>query len=435
MAKNSEGEKTGGEGASSKAPEPPAAAPGGPSKPVGPPLVVAGRRLERLLGGGYAAAFSSSSSPPSVAAPASPAARASPAATLASAVEAVLHSNPPKIVRRWLGTSSGTATAATLSDVVQAAQTLLDPEGVAARGRSILEALSTEEEVGEGAAMDVDAGDDGTKEAGEGRGGKSAPAFLKAAAREVEAYLLSLAIRILLQKDASQAWSVSTESLSILTGHMDRAAKITALAGAAGALGGDSASGSKGLEPLLARLFRYRCLVAAKLVGGGKIQLDAEALRSELITAYRLACLRRDVDTQSTVLNLILQELLNADQSELLKPPVAFPHFIHSCASFSPCPCAYHPHTFSPARGPLYTKTLFVPPPFWQSSKHTSSFPTPPFPMQPLTTSSAAIFTTPAASRLFVSNTLLPSLTCRSVYVRPLPTPGWVFALLLSGSS
>jgi hypothetical protein len=55
--------------------------------------------------------------------------------------------------------------------------------------------------------------------------------------------------------------------------------------------------------------------VAEKIAADGMV--DAEALRSELVTAHRLACLRRDVDTQSTVLNLLLRELLAADQGEL----------------------------------------------------------------------------------------------------------------------
>jgi len=295
-------------------------------KVVVPPLIAAGKRLERLLGGGKATAAATASSAKDGT---SGGGSSGGAATLTSTVEAVLHSNPPKIVRRWLGTSSGAAKDAALTDVVGAADALLDPAGAAGRGREVLLSLGIAPPP---AAMDVE-GDEEEKKSDDDDGGKkagSAPAYLVAAAREVEAYLLCLAIRLLLHSadagDAAKAWTVSGGALDILLGHMDAAAAATARAGAAGALGGATASsggasscgglGSKGLEPLLARLYRYRCLVAEKLGGDGTV--DAEALRSELVTAHRLACLRRDVDTQSTVLNLLLRELLAADQGELI---------------------------------------------------------------------------------------------------------------------
>lgn len=290
-------------------------------KVVVPPLIAAGKRLERLLGGGKAATAATSSSTKD---------GTSSGATLTSTVEAVLHSNPPKIVRRWLGTSSGAAKDAALTDVVGAADALLDPAGAAGRGREVLLSLGVAPPP---AAMDVD-GEEEEKKSDDDEDDKKAaagPTYLVAAAREVEAYLLSLAIRLLLQSadagDAAKAWTVSGAALEILRGHMDAAAAATARAGAAGALGGASTGssggasssvgglGSKGLEPLLARLYRYRCLVAEKIAAEGTV--DAEALRSELVTAHRLACLRRDVDTQSTVLNLLLRELLAADQGEL----------------------------------------------------------------------------------------------------------------------
>ncbi len=303
-------------------------------KVVVPPLIAAGKRLERLLGGGKAATAATSSSTKDGTSSGGGGAGGLPgtgsAATLTSTVEAVLHSNPPKIVRRWLGTSSGAAKDAALTDVVGAADALLDPAGAAGRGREVLLSLGVAPPP---AAMDVD-GEEEEKKSDDDEDDKKAaagPTYLVAAAREVEAYLLSLAIRLLLQSadagDAAKAWTVSGAALEILRGHMDAAAAATARAGAAGALGGASTGssggasssvgglGSKGLEPLLARLYRYRCLVAEKIAADGTV--DAEALRSELVTAHRLACLRRDVDTQSTVLNLLLRELLAADQGEL----------------------------------------------------------------------------------------------------------------------
>ena len=300
---------------------------------VVPPLIAAGKRLERLLGGGKkATAAASPSTKDGTSAGGAGGLPGTGSATLTSTVEAVLHSNPPKIVRRWLGTSSGAAKDATLTDVVGAADALLDPAGAAGRGREVLLSLGVAPPP---AAMDVD-GDEEEKKSDDDDGEKEAasgPTYLVAAAREVEAYLLSLAIRLLLQSadagDAAKAWTVSGAALDILRGHMDAAAAATARAGAAGALGGATGSsagassggglGSKGLEPLLARLYRYRCLVAEKLGADGTV--DAEALRSELVTAHRLACLRRDVDTQSTVLNLLLRELLAADQGEFWLRP------------------------------------------------------------------------------------------------------------------
>jgi len=72
------------------------------------------------------------------------------------------------------------------------------------------------------------------------------------------------------------------------------------------------------------------------------MQLDAEALRSELITAYRLACLRRDVDTQCTVLNLILQELLNADQIEQAHKLLSNSTFPDAASNNQLCRYLYH---------------------------------------------------------------------------------------------
>lgn len=301
-----------------------------------PPLIAAGKRLERLLGGKTTNAASTSTSSASATTTTQPHGLPGTgnAATLTSTVEAVLHSNPPKIVRRWLGTSSGAAKDATLDDVVKAGGALLDPAGVAARGREVLIALAPTAAAASSsdaaATMDVDGEE--KKDDSAADAAAAAPVYLVAAAREVEAYLLSLAIRLLLSSPtdaaadgAQKAWGVSGAALDILRGHMDAAARATARAGAAGALGGQDATkasgtggggggglGSKGLEPLLARLYRYRCLVAERCA------VDTEALRSELVAAHRLACLRRDVDTQSTVLNLLLRELLAADQGMFL---------------------------------------------------------------------------------------------------------------------
>ncbi len=83
----------------------------------------------------------------------------------------------------------------------------------------------------------------------------------------------------------------------------------TAMEGFAGLLAGPG-----GLYPLQARLLRYRSLTMESLTDvAQKTGLIAEK-RNELATRHRMACLRRDADVSSTVLNLMLRDLLNADQ-------------------------------------------------------------------------------------------------------------------------
>jgi hypothetical protein len=38
--------------------------------------------------------------------------------------------------------------------------------------------------------------------------------------------------------------------------------------------------------------------------------------KGELVNAHRLAVIRKDVDTQAVLLNIMLRDLLNANQSE-----------------------------------------------------------------------------------------------------------------------
>jgi hypothetical protein len=81
-----------------------------PALPPTPPLEAAARRLERLLGGGV------------------------------SDKDRLVHtySNPSKIVKRWLGTSSGATGSATMADISAAASSLLDPAGKCAAGRQLI---------------------------------------------------------------------------------------------------------------------------------------------------------------------------------------------------------------------------------------------------------------------------------------------------------
>lgn len=222
--------------------------------PPTPPLEAAARRLERLLGGGVADK------------------------------DRLVHtySNPAKIVKRWLGTSSGAAGNATMGDISAAASTLLDPSGRCAVGREfILKAT--------GESMDTEPSQE--------------PKYLTSASdREIETWLLSLAVR-LLWKDQKYAegFALSQKGISLLMGHLEGARVVTGM--------GASISS---LFPLLARIYRYRSLNADSLVTSDPAL--AADLRQDMVRAHGMACLRRDVDTQATLLNLMLHDLLNASQ-------------------------------------------------------------------------------------------------------------------------
>ena len=75
-----------------------------------PPLEAAARRLERLLSAEQVLDF---------------------------------YTNPVKVVRRWLGTSSGAAGQATADDIARAAVQLLDPTTAASSGRALLLAYAS----------------------------------------------------------------------------------------------------------------------------------------------------------------------------------------------------------------------------------------------------------------------------------------------------
>lgn len=228
-----------------------------------PPLEAAARRLERLLGGGL------------------------------SEKDRMMHtfSNPGKVVRRWLGTASGAAGGATLEDISAAAAKLLDPNGPCGEGRTLLGAAQAP------AAMDVD--DAG----GEGADAAKELGFLSLSAdREVEGWLISLQIRLLLKDNkASDAFQLSQKGIGLLMEHLNTSSmKITAASGVS----------ATSLYPLLARMFRFRSLVAESLTEPGM----AAALRQDMARAHNMACLRRDFDCQATLLNLMLRDLLQNSQ-------------------------------------------------------------------------------------------------------------------------
>jgi hypothetical protein len=229
-----------------------------PETPPLPPLEAAARRLERLLGGGL------------------------------SEKDRHLHTytNPAKVVRRWLGTASGAAGNATFEDIASASATVLDPEGPCANGRKLLI-------TGNDAVMDVDSSS--SKQLG----------FLTiASSREVESWLISLSVRLLWkEKRYTVAFDLVQKGIAVLLEHLNVAStNLTSLSGVS----------TSSLFPPLARMYRYRSLVAEEM----KNHEITASLRQDMIKAHNLACLRRDVDCQATLLNLMLRDLLLHSQSK-----------------------------------------------------------------------------------------------------------------------
>lgn len=223
-----------------------------------PPLEAAAHRLERLLGGGSKADND-------------------------RALD--FYTNPVKVVRRWLGTSSGAAIGVTVDDIKDAAFKLLDPAGPCAIGRSLIVA-----EYDPPVAMDSD--DD-----------KPTSSYVsQASAREVESWLISLALRLLWKQGKfTEAFDVAEKGIAIILSHLEEASlRITS-----------SAVGSaSSLFPLLARIFRLRSLVAESI---NSPSIDMK-MRADMAKSHSMATLRRDVDSQATLLNCMLRDLLRHSQ-------------------------------------------------------------------------------------------------------------------------
>lgn len=213
-----------------------------PAVPPTPPLEAAALRLERLLG--------------------------------KAADKLDFYTNPVKVVRRWLGTSSGASSKATVDDIKGAAANLLDPSGPCAAGRQLLVSA--------------------------GQKAEPSDSYLTiASAREVEAWLLSLAVRLLWrERKYLEALELSQNAIQIVLRHLE-----------AKSIRGVTATASS-LFPLLARLYRLRGLVAEQ------DPVVAVSLRSDMTQAHNMATLRRDVDTQATLLNSMLRDLLRTSQSK-----------------------------------------------------------------------------------------------------------------------
>jgi len=236
-----------------------------PAPPPVPPLEAAALRLDRLLGG------SGKDKDP----------------------HALLHSytNPAKVVRKWLGTSSGAAGNAKVEDIQAAAHKLLDPAGPSDKGRSLL--ISPEQAATATTTMDVDE---------DGKGEKASPYLSTASSREVESWLLSLAVRLLWRDGKMQeALDLAQKGIDILLAHIEEASlKITSV----------SVLSAASLFPLLARMYRLRSLVAESLNDPS----TSAMLLADMTKAHKMAALRRDVDSQATLLNSMLRDLLRNSQ-------------------------------------------------------------------------------------------------------------------------
>ena len=261
-------------------------------------LVAAGKRLERLLGGKNGKNGTTTSTKDSKSSNNTNNNKSMEKKTVVEAATTMIHSNPPKIVKRWLGTSSGISGKVTLADVSYAANKLLNPIGSSASGRDILVQLSPPLE-----EMQTDDND------------KKEPVYLEASSREFEAYLFTLAIRILWSSNGEstmqQALDLSIKGIQIVTLHIEEAEASPHT------MTGIGAGSATGLFPLLARLYRFQGLVTESLSGSEALVLVQVGRREQLAHAHRMAVMRRDVDTQATLLNLMLRELLVADQGEI----------------------------------------------------------------------------------------------------------------------
>lgn len=287
----------------------------GTTKSKSSTLESAANRLERLLSPSYNGSNIKSKTKSSSSSTTTPAASHS-------------HSNPAKIVKRWLGTSSGVASptaTSSLSDISKAAKALLDPNGSSATGRDLLIQLTDD---ADDVTMDIDDKETSEKE--------NEPQYLQASAREVEAWLLSLAIRLLWTKSKHQAAAqLSQKALNILTTHLRESTSQATESSSTVALV-DGEGSYQSLYPLLARLYRYQSLLAEKCASEGVEQ------RVELAYAHRMAVLRRDVDTQATLLNLMLRELLNSHQVEQAQKLLTTSNFPETASNNQLCRYLYH---------------------------------------------------------------------------------------------
>lgn len=246
--------------------------------PPTPPLEVAARKLERLLGGGLSEKDR----------------------------HLYTYTNPAKVVRRWLGSASTAAGKASSADIAAAALALLDPRenSVCAFGRALLLQVC-DDATSAVSDMDIDgSGGERGDDTIEKKKDEESLYLSAASCRQVEAWLLSLQIRLLWKEEKfTDAMTLVEKSIALILNHFDVATqKMTFATGAS----------MSSLFPLLARFYRYRSLVADAV----KDPNTTLYFRGEMSKAHNTACLRRDFDSQATLLNLMLRDLLQHSQGK-----------------------------------------------------------------------------------------------------------------------
>jgi hypothetical protein len=252
--------------------------------------------------------------------------------------------NPIKVVRRWLGTSSGATsttsiddgtkgTGITVEDIQMATKLLLDPNMECTQmGRSLLlskdllsvvkpDVMDTEKDNGGGGSSDMDMA---TEEVGNET--KPNNYVTIASAREVECWLFSLMIRTLWKQQQQQqppasssaqliqdTMTLANDALLISTAHFSNDHHPTKESIAT------TPSIKSSMYPLIARLYRFAALAYESYSSNSSNNnmISSNDMLSTMSKAHTLATVRRDVDTQATILNIMLRELLRHAQGTI----------------------------------------------------------------------------------------------------------------------
>ena len=245
--------------------------------------------------------------------------------------------NPIKVVRRWLGTSSGATsntnsqdgtqgTGITVEDIQVATKLLLNPDmECTQKGRSLL--LSKDLLSFEGtpeAMMDTD-----TEEA---TTSTDTHYVTMASAREVECWLLSLMIRTLWKQQQKLSTTATTSTSQLIPAMMTFANEALLISTAHLEQHGPGTTTTtlvtSSMYPFVARLYRFAALayesysVAATASttsnNNNNISQQQQQQMNDMLStmsrAHTFATVRRDVDTQATLLNIMLRELLRHAQ-------------------------------------------------------------------------------------------------------------------------
>jgi hypothetical protein len=268
---------------------------------------------------------------------------------LSDHIQLEYYTNPVKVVRRWLGTSSGAAkTVLSVSNLQLAVQQLLDPRmELVAPGRALLlsgndpmmmmqdtEAAATATATAADVTTATTAITNDTTTATTTTTTVPSTYLTTASAREVECWLCSLMVRCLWQHHQwEEAIALAHQAIAIAMQHLL-----------------DTSSSLSSMFPLLARLYRFLAL-AVELSTSTASSSDNSNNNNHthhakyynmamLSQAHNLATVRRDVDTQATVLNIMLRDLLRRAQGTCVLRvcrEFATHEFIHMCVCVCKC--------------------------------------------------------------------------------------------------